>query len=342
MKALVKIAKGPGNLEIREIQKPVLKQDEILIEVKAAGICGTDLHHYQVGDQIHAPVVLGHEFSGDVVEIGSEVKGWRLGERIVSETHAHACYACSLCRMGNYHLCEERKGFGSSVNGAFTRYVAVPPRLLHRVPEAFSYAEASVLQPLADIVNATIRNADVIPGDTVVVFGPGPMGLLTAQMAKALGAAMVMMVGLDADKRRFEVAKEIGVDKILNASEGSVVQKVKEITGGRGADVVFEVSGSKVAFLEGLKLLRKKGQLTVIGVPTEPVLIDLEALQAAAQTIRTSVMSTWEDYERAIRIVESGRVKLKPLITDVLPLEEWQKGFDSSLRKSSCKVVLVP
>ena len=130
MKALVKFAEGHGNVEIREIPKPKIRKNEVLIEIRAAGICGSDLHHYEVGDDIAIPVVLGHEFAGDVVEIGSEVKGWKLGERVVSETHAQACYDCHLCKAGNYHLCRERKGFGSSVDGAFTQYLAVPARLL--------------------------------------------------------------------------------------------------------------------------------------------------------------------------------------------------------------------
>ena len=342
VKALVKFAKGRGNVEIREIPRPKIKKNEVLIDIKAGGICGSDLHHYEVGDQITVPVVLGHEFSGDVVEIGSEVKGWELGERIVSETHAHACYGCHLCRAGHYHLCKERKGFGSAVNGAFTQYLAVPARLLHRIPDSLDYPEATILQPAADVVHAVVANTNVKPGDTVVVIGPGPMGLLTVEVSRAVGAGQVIVVGLDRHKERMELAKKIGADFIINGSKESVVDRVNDLTDGRGANVVFEASGTKAAFLQGLEILAKKGQMTLIGVPTQPVEIDPRALQAAEQTIKGSILSTWSDYERAIQLAKTGRLQLKPLITHVVPLTEWKTGFDLALTKKGCKVVFTP
>jgi 2-desacetyl-2-hydroxyethyl bacteriochlorophyllide A dehydrogenase len=342
MRAIVKTAKGYGNLEIREIPKPKIREDEVLIEIKATGICGSDIHHYEVGDQIAIPVVLGHEFSGEVIEIGKEVRGWKLGDRIVAETHAYACYECYVCKSGNYHLCKGRKGFGSSVNGAFTEYISVPARLLHKVPDNSSYPEASLLQPTADIIHAVLRNADVKMGDTVVVFGPGPMGLLTIEVSKIAGAGKVIVVGLNEDARRMKIAEMIGADFVINRSNENLFEKIDQLTNGRGAEVVFEVSGSRTAFLEGLKVMSKRGQMVVIGVPTQPVEIDLQAFQAAEQTIRTSIMSTWEDYERAIKLLETGRLQLKNLITDVLPMSEWKRGFDLAITKEACKVIFSP
>ena len=342
MKAIVKFAKGHGNIEIREIQKPVVKDGEVMVEIKAAGICGTDLHHYEIGDQVAIPVVLGHEFSGDVIEIGKGVKGWKIGERVVSETHAHACYECYLCQTGKYHLCKERKGFGSSVDGAFTQFLAVPARLLHRIPDHLSYPEATIIQPAADIVNAVITNSSLKAGDTVVVLGPGPMGLLTVEVARAAGAGRVIVVGLDADRERMDVAAKIGADITINSSREDPVERVKELTDARGADVVFEVTGAKTALLQGLQMLAQKGQMTIIGVHRQPVEIPIRALQRAEQSIRGSAMSTWIDYERAIQLTKSGRIQLKPLISDVLPLTEWQKGFDMALNKQACKVIFTP
>lgn len=342
MKAIVKFAKGYGNIEIREIPEPKIKENEILIEIKAAGICGSDLHHYEVGDNITIPVVLGHEFSGDVVEIGSGVKGWKLGERIVSETHAHLCYECYLCRTGDYHLCKERKGFGSGVDGAFTQYLAVPAGLLHRIPDHLSYPEATLLQPAADIVHAVITNTDLKPGDTVVVIGPGPMGLLTVEVSRIVGAGQVIIVGLDRHKERLEIAKKVGADFIINGSKENVVDRVNELTEGRGVNVVFEASGSKEAFLQGLHILAQKGQMMVIGAHTQPVEIVVRAVQKAEQSIKGSTKSTWIDYERAIQLTKTGRLQLKPLIGDVLPITEWKKAFDLALSKKVCKVVFTP
>jgi 2-desacetyl-2-hydroxyethyl bacteriochlorophyllide A dehydrogenase len=342
MKAIVKFAKGYGNLEIREIPKPQIKENDVLIEIKAAGVCGSDLQHYEVGDHLTIPVVLGHEFSGVVAEIGSGVRGWNLGDRVVSETHAHVCYECQLCKAGDYHLCKERKGFGSSVNGAFTQYLAVPSRLLHRIPDNITYPEATLLQPAADIVHAVITNTNLKPGNIVVVIGPGPMGLLTVEVSRAIGAGRVIVVGLDVDQERMEIAKKVGADLIINGSKENVVERVREVTDGRGADVIFEVSGVKTAFLQALEILGRKGQLTIIGVPTEPVEIVPQTLQNAEQTIKGSYLSNWLDYERAIQLTKADRLQLKPLLSDVLPITEWKKGFNLALAKKACKVVFTP
>jgi len=342
MKAIVKFAKGYGNLEIRDVPRPNIKDNEVLIEIKAAGICGTDLHHYEVGDNITIPVILGHEFSGDIVEIGKMVKGWKQGDRVVSETHAHICNACYLCKAGDYHLCKERKGFGSGVDGAFTQYLAVPTRLLHQIPDSFSYPEATILQPAADIVHAVITNTQMKAGDTVVVLGPGPMGLLTVEVSRAIGAGQVIIVGLDEDKERLEIAERVGADVIINSSKENVMERVNELTRGRGADVVFEVSGAKTAFLQGLEMLAQKGQMTIIGVHTQIAEIGVRPFQRAEKTLRGSTMSTWLDYEKAIQLTKSGRLQLKPLITDVLPITEWRKGFDLALARKACKVIFTP
>jgi L-iditol 2-dehydrogenase len=342
MKGLVKYAKGYGCLELREIPKPTVGENEVLVQIKAAGICGSDLLHFEVGDQVAVPAVLGHEFSGDIVAIGSKVKGWQKGERIVSETHAQVCHECYWCKTGDYHLCKERKGFGASVDGAFTQYIAVPADLLHRIPDSISYPEATVLQPAADVVHSVITNTNVRPSDSVVVIGPGPMGLLSVQVSRVCGAGKVIVVGLDTDIGRMEIAQEMGADGIINASKEDAIEKVTDLTDGRGAEVVLEVSGSQSGFLQGLKMLSRKGQLTIIGVPTKPVEIVPRALQLGEQSIKGSTKSVWLDYERAIQLTRTGRLKLKPLVSHVLPLSEWEKGFDLALTKQACKVVFTP
>ena len=168
-----------------------------------------------------------------------------LGERIISETHARICGHCDLCRSGEYHLCPERKGFGAAVDGAFTQFIAVPARLLHRLPDDIGYLEGTVLQPAADVVHAVVTNTDLRPGSTVAVIGPGPMGLLAAQFSRVLGAGKVIVSGLDADQGRMELAGKMGVDFMINGSREDLATRVRELTGGSGADVVFEASGAK-------------------------------------------------------------------------------------------------
>ena len=269
-------------------------------------------------------------------------RSWKLGDRVVSETHAYVCERCYLCRAGNYHLCKERKGFGSGVDGAFTQYLAVPARLLHGIPDSLSYPEATILQPAADIVHAVIGNARIRPGHTVVVLGPGPMGLLTAEVARAAGAGQVIIVGLDVDQERLKKAAEIGADVAINGSKEDVVKRVHELTEGRGADAVFEVSGARAAFLQGLELLGQKGEMTIIGVHSQLAELGIRPFQRAERVIRGSAMSTWPDYEKALQLTRAGRLQLKPLVTDVLPITEWKKAFDLALSKKACKVIFTP
>jgi 2-desacetyl-2-hydroxyethyl bacteriochlorophyllide A dehydrogenase len=342
MKVLVKFAEGTGNLEIREMPRPVPKDDEALVEIKAVGICGSDLQHYHSLHKITIPVVLGHEFSGDIVEVGGNVGSWSIGDRIASETHAHICKQCYLCRTLNYYLCKERKGFGSGVHGAFAKYISVPVRLLHRIPDNISYEEATVIQPAADVFHAVYTNTTITPGSNVVVFGPGPMGLLSVHFSRLLGAGRIIVVGLSSDKERMLIAKKMGADYTINLEKESLIDRVREITDGTGADVILEASGSAKAFYDGLKILAIKGQVTIIGVPTEPVELSLQELQHKEQRIQTSVMSSWPDYERVIQLIEAEKLSFSPLVTHILPIEDWEKGFELALSKKACKVVFTP
>ena len=341
MKALVKISPGYGDLEIRDVKDPELTEDQVLIEVKSAGICGSDVSYYKGSLRINTPVILGHELSGKIVKIGENVEGWGIGEKVTSETSAHVCGRCHYCRTGDYHLCVERKGLGSGVNGAFARYVAVPERLLHKIPDRLSFDEAAMVQPCADIVNAVTRNADVYPGDTVVVLGPGPMGLLTTQVAKASGAGKVIQTGHRGI--RLDIAKEVGADETIAIGEEDPVEKVLAMTDGLGADVVFEVSGSASAAVQAFDLVRKGGQITFIASPNQPVELDLRKILGKSLVVRGSIMSKWVDYERAIKLISRGKIRVKPIITHRFPITEWKKAFDAIINeKTAGKVILTP
>jgi L-iditol 2-dehydrogenase len=347
MKALLKVHEGFGNLELRDIPEPTVQRNEVIVKIRATGICGSDLHHYRFGTSsnpasihnIKIPVVLGHEFAGDIVEVGSDVSTWKIGDRIVSETHARYCGTCRQCRTGNYHLCVDRKGFGSSVDGSFTELLAVPARLLHLLPDNLSYPEATILQPAADIVHAIWTNSSLSTGDTVVVVGPGPMGLLAVQLSKLAGAGQVLVAGLTADAGRLKMATALGADLVVNLDEQDLSAVVREHSCGRGADAVFETSGSQAGFLAGIALLAKKGTLTVIGVHDQPVQVRLDLLQQNEQRIHTSILSTWRDYDLAITLARQGQLRLKEMVTGVFKLTEWQEAFEYALSKQGCKVV---
>jgi len=341
LKALVKFAPGFENIEVRDVDEPIVDPNMVLIEVKAAGICGSDVKHYEGGTNLQTPIILGHEFSGEIVEVGPEVKHLVEGERVVSETSYSTCGVCVHCLSGDYHLCAHRRGLGSRSDGVFTELVAVPGRIVHKIPGEMSYEDAALVQPCADICNAVIRKAEISPGDHVVVLGPGPMGLLTTQVAKASGAGVVTQTGRRGV--RLSIASEVGADNVIAFDEEDVVQKVMGYTGGVGADVVFEVSGSPDALTQALDIARRKGQVILIASPRDPVTVDFRKILGKPLTLKGSIMSKWVDYERAIRLMSSGMVKAGPIVTHKLPLEEWKKAFDSiRVEKTAGKVLFIP
>jgi L-iditol 2-dehydrogenase len=341
LRALVKYAPGFGNVEMRDVDEPAVGPDEVLIEVKAAGICGSDVKHYEGVTNIPTPVILGHEFSGEIVEVGPEVKHLFEGERVVSETSYSTCGVCANCLGGDYHLCAHREGLGSRHDGVFAELVAVPGRIVHKIPGGMSYEDAALVQPCADICNAVIRKADITPGDHVAVLGPGPMGLLTTQVAKASGAGAVTQTGRRGV--RLSIASEVGADNVIAFDEEDVVQRALDYTGGVGADVVFEASGSPDALAQALDIAKRKGQVILIASPRDPVKIDFRKILGKPLTLKGSIMSKWIDYETAMRLMSSGVVRAGPIVTHRLPLEEWGKAFDSiRVEKKAGKVLFIP
>ena len=220
MRAVVKYAHGKGNVELRDMPEPTPGPDEVMIEVKAAGICGSDLHIFDedIKLPIRPPVIIGHEFSGVIAEVGSSVTKWKPGDRVTSETSAHVCGECLPCRTGNYNVCAEKRLIGYWFNGAFAKYCVVPSRLVHKLPDNVSFLAGALCEPLACCVNGVIEKTRILPGDVVVIAGPGPIGLLSLQIAKSQGATVVLC-GLSQDEKRLKLGEELGADLIINVEE---------------------------------------------------------------------------------------------------------------------------
>jgi L-iditol 2-dehydrogenase len=223
----------------------------------------------------------------------------------------------------------------------FTKYVAVPTRLLHRIPNGLSYDEAAVVQPCADIVNAVTRKAEILAGDTVAVLGPGPMGLLTTQVAKAQGAGKVIQTGHRG--LRLKIAEEVGADVVIPVEDEDPVKRINELTDGLGVDVVFVVVSAASATTQAFDLVRRQGQVTFIAVPSKPMKFNFNKLFRKELVVRGSIMSKWIDYERAIKLISTGKVRVKPLITHKLPITEWKQAFDAILEKKEAgKIIFTP
>ena len=343
MKGLYKTAPGPGNMELRDAEVPKPGPGQVLIEVKAAGICGSDLHilHWDIAFAMKPPMIIGHEFSGVIVETGSGVEGWKPGDRVTAEPSAIICGECRYCRTGAYNLCANRRVMGYWVDGVFAEYVVAGAVRLHRLPDRTSFEEGALTEPLACCVHAVHELTGVEVGDFVAVTGPGAIGLLCAQLAKAEGA-VVMMVGTNVDRDRLAKAKELGIDYCVNLQERDPLEAVRELTEGYGADIVFECSGAAPAAAMGIELARKQGKYTQVGLFGKPITLDFERIAYKELVVTGSLAQRWTAWKRTIRIMELGKVDLGAVISDKFPISRWQEAFDKFEAKQGLKILLDP
>ena len=344
MLALYKTAKGPGNMELRQAPIPRPKEDEVLLEIKAAGICGTDIHIRHDQFPYYPPVIMGHEFSGLIVEAGSEVTNFKVGDRVVGEPHTLACGKCELCRTGNIQICSAKRSPGWGIDGAFARYLVMPEHLLHKIPDTLSYEEAAVIEPAANAVQDVLERAKVYANDHVVIFGPGPIGLLSLMAVRAAGASLVIIVGTTVDeKMRLPVARQLGADEIILADQQDVVETVMRLTNGRGADLVIEASGAPPAIIASVGVVRRMGRISQIGL-TGRELVNFPWDKASWKVcdVYFNMSTAYSCWERAIGLASSKKMDLSKIISHVLPLSDWERAFDDAEALKTLKALLIP
>ncbi|MBE0525493.1 MAG: zinc-binding dehydrogenase [Candidatus Thorarchaeota archaeon] len=338
----MKTARGSGNLELKEIDEPRPKKDEVLIEVAAAGICGTDIHIKHDQAFYTPPVVLGHEYSGKVVEIGPEVTQVAVGDLVVSPATQY-CGKCYQCKTGHMNRCtaEGKKILGTSLaNGAFAKYLTVPEYIIHRIPKGVTMEEAALAEPTACVVHSVIDKSPIIPGDVVVVQGPGTMGLLAAQIAKSMGAGKVIVTGVTSDQWRFDIAKKIGVDVALDVqADPDPVKTVMDESDGRGADVVIEASGACIACSQALEFVKVAGHVTLLGIRGRPLDIDLDTMAVKELTMSGTWGTLPSSWVTTLRLMGSKKIDVAPLITNRISLTEWEKGFELMESQKAIKVL---
>jgi L-iditol 2-dehydrogenase len=314
----------------------------VKIRVRAAGLCGTDLHIYKDEFRSWPPVVLGHEVAGEVADIGAGVTDWQPGDRVTTETYFSTCGQCRYCRGGQPNLCLNRRSIGSAVNGGFTDYVCVPARNLHRLPDQVDFETGALTEPLACVLHAVTSTPTVAPGDVAVIAGPGAIGLLTLQVVKAAGATVVIL-GTDQDTSRLALARDLGADYAVNVGRDDPAALVRDLTDeGLGADVVYECSGAGRAAAQLLDLVRRRGRYVQIGLFGKPVAWDLDQLcykEIVATGSNASVPSAWL---KAVRLIGAGAVQTKPLITHRFPVTAWERAFAAFEDRSGIKTILQP
>jgi L-iditol 2-dehydrogenase len=329
MKALVKLAPGPGHVGIAEREPAPPGPGEVALEVHGAGVCGTDLHIEADEYRNVPPVTMGHEVSGVVVELGEGVEpGW-LGARVVSETYHSTCGQCEWCLDGRVNLCPERRSIGSVVDGAFAARVLVPARNLHRIPDWLDEHAAALAEPLACVCHCLLDPPLVAPADRVLVTGPGPVGLLSAQVARAAGGR-VLVSGLASDEARLAVARRLGLGTVL-AGEAVADQ-----------DVVIECSGSAGGATACLEAARRGARYVQIGVFGKPVTVPLDRVFQKELVVTSGFASTPRSWRRAMSLIEGRVVELEPLVSEVVALADWERVFADLREGRGIKVVFDP
>jgi L-iditol 2-dehydrogenase len=342
MKALVKTAPGNGNLEVVEVPDPECGPDQVLVEVAYCGVCGTDIHVMHDTFRNYPPVILGHEISGKVAECGRNVQGFRRGEVVtVLGATAVTCGKCEYCRSGYFIFCRNRRGMGHGVNGGFTRYIAVRPDQLYRVPEVFTLEEAALSEPFAAIVQAISELTPVQMGDVAVVSGPGPMGLLAVKLLIAQGIKTIV-AGAPGDSGRLAAARSYGADAVVNVGEQDLAEVVRDLTHGRGADVAFECAGHHSSVRGCMDALRPMGRYTQIAICGAEIPYSMDTTFYKQLRTQGSITYTAATWDRMMRIYETGKLSFKDVISHRLPITEWEQAFSLCMDKKALKVLMHP
>jgi L-iditol 2-dehydrogenase len=297
--------------------------------VQAAGICGTDLHIVDDEFRSWPPVTMGHEVCGVVTAVADDVDpGW-VGARVVAETYFSTCGTCGHCRGGRANLCLERRSIGSAVDGAFAPRLLVPARNLHRVPDGLPSEAAALTEPLACVCQCLLDPPVVAPGDDVLVVGPGPIGLLAAQVARA-GGARVHVRGTERDAARLDLARGLGC---ATSAAGEPLGDF---------DVAVDCSGSAAGITTCLEHARRGGRLVQIGLAGKPVAVPFDEICFRELTVTSGNASTPRSWQRALALLEAGAVRLEPLVSEVVPLAEWERAFETARAGAAVKVVIDP
>jgi len=340
MKALVKVKPGPGHLEWMDVPEPECPEDSIKIEVKYAGICGTDLHIAHDTFINSPPVILGHEFSGVVTEVGSKITKVKPGDRVVVlPSNAGTCRTCEYCKLGFYWFCSERKGMGIGMDGCFTRYAVVLEDMVYKIPDHVSFEEAALAEPLSVLVQAIEELTPIGVGDTVLVSGPGPIGLIATLLLKSKGCK-VIVAGTSSDAFRLELAEKIGADRTIDALTQDLEQLVRLETSGRGVDVAIECAGAPASVVSCLKALRRMGKYVQVGIIGKEVTLEFDTILFKGLQVYGSGGHSLSTWEKTMKIIEQRQVDLNSLITHRIPLSQWKEGFEICEEKQGGKVIL--
>jgi 2-desacetyl-2-hydroxyethyl bacteriochlorophyllide A dehydrogenase len=342
VKALVKYDRAPGHMELRTVDDPAPAVDEVVVAVKACGVDrGGDLYVWKStpGMPFAVPVIPGAENCGEIVAVGRDVRGWAVGDRVVSEVIVDSCGTCAHCRAGFINHCASKLDLGRMVDGAYAEFFSVSAHHLHRIPDGVSMKAAVLTEMAAVAAHNLVESVVIRPGDDVAVVGPGPVGLLALQLARAAGAARVAAVGLDSDGWRLDMARSLGATHTLIAGSPEIADEFPD-----GFHVVAETSGAPGGVATALALTRARGTLAAIGTPVgKSVPVDWTQIALKSLTVRGTYAHLWSTWELVLQMMADGTLQTEPLMTYSEPLERWQEAFEADERASDLvKIAVTP
>ena len=342
MKALRKTQAGKG-LHVEKIQVPSIGPTEVLVRVKATSICGTDLHIYGWDrwsqGRIKPPVTLGHEFCGIVEQVGEEVSALKAGDRVSAEMHLN-CGHCHQCRLGQAHICQNLRIIGIDLDGAFAEFVKIPATNIWKLDAAIPERYGAILDPLGNAVHTVLAGA--IAGQTALVTGCGPIGLMSIAVAKACGSSTVFATETNAHRR--EMAKQMGADVVINPAAEDAVKKILAETDETGVDVLLEMSGVPSAIQQGFKALRAGGRASLLGIPTENVPLDLvnDVIFKGATVQGIYGRRMYQTWVQMTALLKAGRLNLEPLFGEKITLEKFEDAFGKLQSGMAGKILIYP
>jgi threonine 3-dehydrogenase len=342
MLAVVKPEPKAG-AEIQDVKIPKFGRNEVLVKVKVASVCGTDVHIYNwdpwAQSRIHPPLIPGHEFCGEVAAVGDEVTTVKEGDFVSAEMHVN-CGKCYQCRTGDAHICQNVKIIGVDANGAFAEYVTIPESNIWKLDPAIPQEYASILDPLGNAVH-TVLSGDVA-AKTVAITGCGPIGLFSIAVAKACGATKVFAIEVNEYRRK--VAEKMKADYVLDPTTQDVKSIVMDATNGVGVDVLLEMAGHKDAIKLGFDILRLGGRVSLLGIPSRPVEINLatDIIFKGATVLGINGRKMYQTWYQMTALLKAGKLDLHPVITDRLAMKDFSKGMEMLNKGVASKILLYP
>ncbi|RDZ39503.1 alcohol dehydrogenase [Haloferax sp. Atlit-19N] len=338
MKAIVQ--SGPESIDVVEQERPSIAADEVLIQVHSTGVCGSDAHafHYEGGyEWVQLPRIMGHEYSGEIVEVGDDVDSLSLGDRVVEEP-TQTCGTCFQCKSGQSNVCQNFSVKGMHRNGSYAEYTVGNPEKIHLVPDAVPLEHAAIAEPLSVAARTVLSQSNLKPGQTALVEGPGPIGTLVASIADSIGAK-VLVSGLGQDEKyRLPLVEDLGIETV-NLSESDLSEVTESFTDGIGFDVVFDSTGHRSGIELGVEQVRKGGEVIVVGLPGDASEIALSPVVRSEVSINTSYGSSWENFEQALNLLEEGVVDAEDIIDTSFEVTNPGEAFSAFFRSETSKPV---